>query len=369
MIPPDHPQQDKTALEVPPVFTLLDPPETNTHRPNAIASVGAEPGWDAPDRELLEYEPGVSFRHSGWRRDRRRVYDALRETSQTLNRLVDFQSCGKHAYVLQSVDAPDNFVIGGSTCHDRFCLPCGRERSRRIASNVIDKLEKEQARFLTLTLKSGAEPLAELLQKLNKDFASLRRTRLWRNKVTGGVAFTEVKWNPAADRWHPHLHCLVQGRYLPKDELSKLWFKITGTSHIIDIRFVHDNAIVTHYVAKYAAKPMDHTVLMDPDRLCEAILALKGKRLCMTFGTWRGYCLTKSLDDGKWINLGLLSEIVTRATQGDHIAQEILDGLEVPYTPISRAPPADTTPPIPAITFEQSAFPCVLEQDPYFKYD
>lgn len=325
-------------------LTLVHPPETNPHQQTVPPETGVSERIDFSLDPLQLHNQAVEFRHSGWARDRRRVYDALRRTKQTLNRLVDFKECGKHAYVFQSVDDPDVYVIGGSTCHDRFCLPCGRERTRVISTNVLDKLENEQARFLTLTLKSSTETLTELLAKLTQHFTALRRSKLWRNKVTGGVAFLEVVWRESTARWHPHFHCLVQGRYIPKDELSRTWHKITGTSYIVDIRIATNAAHVTHYITKYASKPLDHSVLHDPDKLDEAVVALKGKRLCLTFGTWRGVSLTTPLDSGQWVNLGTLTEIIDHAEQGDYGAAQALDALKIEYAPSTRAPPTPDAP-------------------------
>lgn len=328
-----------SAHRTPPICTSVHPPETNVHLTTEPPGAGVTERIDWSLDPLQSGNSSINFRHSGWKADRRRVYDAFRRTGQTGNRLHDFSECGKHAYVFQSVEDPDIYTMGGSTCHDRFCLPCARERSRVIASNVKDKLESDRARFLTLTLKSTNEPLAELLTKLSTDFAALRRSKLWRHKVAGGVAFVEVKWLDRTQRWHVHLHSLVQGRYIPQDELSKTWHRVTGTSHIIDIRIASDNAHVTHYITKYASKPLDHTVVTEPDKLDEAVLAMKGKRLCTTFGTWRGYKLTEPPESGTWVQLGTLTEIITRAEQGNADAQAALDALRVEYAPSTRAPP------------------------------
>ena len=336
----DHPLDLPTASTPAPSSTLVHPPETNVQShltPSVAGVVGhADFGLDP----LQSGNRSINFRHSGWARDRRRVYDALRRTNQTGNRLHDFTECGKHAYVFRSVDDPDLYALGGSTCHDRFCLPCARERSRVIATNVKDKLESKRARFLTLTLRSTTESLADLLAKLSSDFAALRRSKLWRARVTGGVAFIEVKWMDATHRWHVHLHSLVQGRYLPNKELSATWLKITGTSHVIDIRIASDNAHVTHYITKYASKPLDHTVVVEPDKLDEAVVALKGKRLCMTFGSWRGYKLTDPPESGTWVQLGTLDEILQRASDGHPDSIAAMTALRIEYVPSTRDPPS-----------------------------
>ena len=334
----------------------VHPPETNVQPHFTHIEAGGKDGPDCTLDPLRTWNPSINFRHSGWAHDRRRVYDALRRTEQSGNRIHDFTGCGDHAYVFQSVQDPEIYTLGGSTCHDRFCLPCGRERSRVIATNVKLKTEGKSARFLTLTLKSTTEPLAQLLAKLTQDFTALRRSKLWRKRVTGGVGFLEIKWIASSQRWHPHLHCLVQGRYIPQDELSRTWLKITGTSKIVDIRIATDSRYVTHYICKYASKPLDHTVIVDPPRLDEAVRALKGKRLCMTFGSWRGYKLTESQETGEWIQLGTLSELINRAEAGETQAQHALDALRVEYAPDTRAPPASTVTTVSSLTLEQRCF-------------
>jgi hypothetical protein len=251
------------------------------------------------------------------------------------------------------VEDPDLYTLGGSTCHDRFCLPCGRERSRVIATNVKLKLDGKPARFLTLTLRSDTEPLDELLAKLTRDFTGMRRSKLWRRRVTGGVAFLEVKWLAGTNRWHVHLHALLQGRFVPREELSRLWLKITGTSDVIDIRIVENEAHCTHYICKYASKPLDRTVVVVPLRLDEAIVALKGKRLCMTFGSWRGYKLTEPPESGTWIQLGTLSEIIDKAEAGDTEAQAALTALRVEYAHLTRGPPTAPVMTVSSLTFAQ----------------
>jgi len=298
----------------------------------------------------------INFRHSGWAADRTRVYDALRRTGQSGGRLHDFTECGKHAYVFQSLQDPDLFTLGGSCCHDRFCMPCGRERSRVIATNIKIKTEGKAARFLSLTLKSHTESLQDLLAKLTQDFTSLRRTKLWRKRVTGGVAFLEIKWIAQTQRWHPHMHCLVQGRYIPQQELSRTWLKITGTSKIVDIRIATDDKHVTHYICKYASKPLDHTVVLDADRLDEAVVALKGKRLCMTFGTWRGYKLTEPPESGTWVQLGTLDEIIGLAETGDANAEAALTALRIEYARSGRAPPTSRVMAVSSSTHVQECF-------------
>ena len=344
---------DLPASRGAPVCASVHPPETNVQSQLTPEQAGVWDHAQLPSHPLQTENRSINFRHTGWAHDRQRVYDALRRTSQPCARIHDYHECGKYAYVFQSIEDPEVYTLGGSTCHDRFCLPCGRERSRIIATNVKLRTDGNPARFITLTLRSTTEPLADLLLKLTRDFGALRRSKLWRKRVTGGVGFLECKWLTASNRWHVHLHCLVQGRYVPQDELSRTWLNITATSKIVDIRIATDDKHVTHYICKYASKPLDHTVVVDPLRLDEAILALKGKRLCMTFGSWRGYKLTAPPESGTWLQLGTLEEVITRAQDGDTAAGAALHALKIEYAPSARAPPTSPVSTVSSLTFAQ----------------
>jgi hypothetical protein len=259
-----------------------------------------------------------------------------------IDRIWNFTECGKHAYVVQSPDDPDQYRVTGSTCHDRFCLPCANSRSHTIALNVVDHLAGREARFITLTLHSTTENVKSLLRKISIDFARLRSRALWRRTQVGGVAFIEVKWVPGLSRWNVHLHILSQGRYIPQGKLTKLWKQITRTSIIVDVRFAGDASHVSRYITKYASKPLDPSVLHEPDRLDEAIVAFKGKRLCTTYGSWRGVQLTDSPSESAWETVDTLSNLINAGLQGDSEAIRILNLIGMPDTlvlPKPRPPP------------------------------
>lgn len=311
--------------------TSLEPPETNRIR-------------ELPPRDARSFSrhPAEVFRHTGWWRNRELVREALVRTGQTCDRVWNFGQCGVHSYVVRSPDNPDVFRITGSTCHDRFCMPCANSRSSTIAMNTLEHLADRESRFITLTLHSTNETLAELLAKISADFATLRTRSLWKKSVFGGVAFIEVKWVADLDRWNVHLHCLAVGRYIRQGKLTHEWFRITGTSKIVHVCFVKNSEHVSRYVTKYASKPLHHSVLHDPDRLDEAIVAFKGKRLCTTFGNWRGVCLTDSPSEEAWEYVDTLCNLIDNAKQGDAESIRICNLLGMPDVivfPKARPPP------------------------------
>ena len=271
-----------------------------------------------PGRSIeLEHRPSVLFRHSGWERDRKRMGEAFGRTDQPDHRIEAFKDCGYGAYVLRSVDDPSRYRVAGSCCHDRFCLPCATERSCVIAGNVAELIQTKEVRFLTLTIKTSTEPLSESLTKLYRSFQALRRRAFWKRAVRGGVAFLELKYSGKAERWHPHLHCLIEGTWLDQKLLKRAWYAITTDSFVVDIRRPPNVTSVVRYVTKYASKPFDRSFTPQPHLLDEAIVALKGRKLCVTFGTWRGLLLTKQPEDGCWEHVASLDVVIANAAHGD----------------------------------------------------
>ena len=287
--------------------TLLDPPETNPDLRTTGRSRLSETG-DAPE---------IAFRHSGWHALRDRVYSALLAVGVPTSRLDRFRCCGANAWVLRSRTNPEQYKIASDRCHDRFCIPCANLRSRTIAANVRFSLSGKPARFVTLTLADDDDAPEATIRKLVSCFSRLRARKLWKRTQEGGCCFVEIKRSSNADRWNVHLHIITEGRYMPQNELSKAWKAITGTSYIVDIRAVKNAEHAAKYVTKYASKPMDPSVTRNPNHLAAAVRALTGRRLCTTFGTWRGMTLTAEPTDDVWEAVAPLAEVIERAARGD----------------------------------------------------
>lgn len=290
-----------------PLFLQLERPETNQHNHlYGPAGVGTDHAGLAS-----------RFRHNGWQRHREMIYKSLRRTRQSKSRVSNFADCGATAYVYRAIDNPDLFRLGGSSCRDRFCVPCAIDRSRCLATNVLNVLGKRPARFITLTLRQTDAFLGDVMDKLYDSFRRLRARSFWKQRVKGGCAFIEVLYSVANDAWNVHLHAIVHGRYIPKHQLSKEWYKVTGDSFIVKVKYVEDNTTVGRYVTKYVSKPFNATFLNRQAYLDTVVHCMVNRRLCITFGDWRGIKLTESPNEHEWISLGTFHDIVSRAVAGD----------------------------------------------------
>lgn len=347
----------------PALRTLVHPQESDS--PVSAPCLPADLSSDHSIPEELDADAsgvGPAFRHSGWSNTRERVVAALVSAAVPSGRLAAFKRCGHRAYVLQSLTNPERFKIASSKCKDRFCKPCARERARGVARKLLEHVDKRELRFLTLTLKTQSPDLKTELDRLYSSFQLLRRRAFWKRHVTGGAAMLEVKWNEKSSRWHPHLHVLVEGRYIPHTHLVKEWQAVTGDSFIVDIRAVKDNAKVTQYICKYATDPIDRSIGRDHDRLVQAIHAFKGRKTCLTFGTWRGVDLTDPDDDDGWRHLMTLDQLITQVAQGDKQARTILQSIwvfEEQTQKNARAAPCRSPdrPPLSALTRWNPALP------------
>ncbi len=293
----------------------LVPQETNVGSPANPSSCGANAS-DTPS--------DVAFRHSGWQPTRHKIRAALDRSGVAESRLLAWDACGTGAWVLRDPDTPGRFRIASSTCHDRFCVPCANARSQRIGNRLRLHLAELQISFLTLTLRDSDLPLGELLDKLLRSFRILRQWKIWKREVAGGVAFIEIKWNDEKQRWHPHIHAIMDSGYIPQSTLSDRWCEITKGSFKVDIRRPRDNEHAISYVTRYGSKPLNQSFVDDPQRLDEAIAALKGRHMATVFGNWRGWCLTDDDEHEKWLRVASLSEILSRERRGDPEAIQIM---------------------------------------------
>lgn len=317
-------------------LTSVHPPETTVSiPPHATVAGNAIDGFDLSEPD----------RHASWAPVRRRVAAAFRDANVSRTRRENFDSCGRGAWVMKHRDDPTKFLAVPMRCHDRFCTPCAHVRAHRIRCNLSEHLPDSPVRFVTLTLKSGQEPLVLLIDRLLEAFGKLKKTGFWKKHVNGGACFLEVKYCDDTHRWHPHLHVLTTGIYMPKQELRALWQSLTVDSFIVDITLVRSREHVLRYVTKYVTKSYDPSFLREPALLAEAILAMRGRRLCAAFGSWKVMHLLDPGTTGDWVLLCTMFALKLTASQGSPDAVAVLaalarkDGLGVTYDHGARDPP------------------------------
>lgn len=249
-----------------------------------------------------------NFRHNGWAERRLRVYRALHDLHRSEKVLSRFAHCGAQTSIESS---KEGLRLLCDHCRNRCCQPCGSARAAIIRACLLPLMENREVRFVTLTLRHSKTPLEDQLDRLYRSFNVLRRRKFWLSHVDGGAGFCEVKVSDKDGLWHPHLHLVVVGDFMDQKTLSQEWLAVTGDSSIVDISKVRETKTVGFYITKYVSKPLDSSLFADESLLQEAIVALSGRRLCMTFGSWRGTPLVEvESSETSWSRLGTTAELL-----------------------------------------------------------
>ena len=234
----------------------------------------------------------------------RHVYEILGGESPE-KRIDRFDKCKSQAWFVRNSETGLVKVVS-SSCKLRWCPLCANAKKYHLAEQVSEWLESvDKPKFLTLTLKHSTNCLSDQIDQLYKSFRKLRLFKEYKKLIHGGVWFFQIKKSKHDDLWHPHLHCVIDAKYIDHTKLWKTWLTITHTSKVVDIRSVKDEAQVAEYVARYAARPSDLAELQLGDQL-ELVTSLHGRRLCGTWGTARVVSLTpsKPQDSDDWKNIG-----------------------------------------------------------------
>jgi len=170
------------------------------------------------------------------------------------------------------------------TCKARLCPLCGRRRSAHVAAQMLPMVSTmTRPRHLVLTVQSRHADLRSQLTDLVRWFKLLRRTSFWKQNVTQGVYTIEATINERTGLWHPHLHIIFDGQYLPVKRIQFLWHQITDGSEIVWIEEAYSKPGLVQELCKYIGKPQKSEHWTDT-QLCEYALAVRGARMVQTFG-------------------------------------------------------------------------------------
>jgi hypothetical protein len=227
--------------------------------------------------------------------------------------------CGKNAWIERDA-VSGKHRIKSDTCKLRICPRCRLRQSNKLKRRLESTLARgspTEWRFFTLTMRHSNAPLTVQLNNLRKCFRRLRQRSLWKTSQTGSVAVIEVTRNTTYGQWHPHLHIVSYGKYLPQRQLSKAWLQITLTSKVVDVRPLKNRDGAAKYLSAYLAKSPEGLEATDSLAMLEWYDALKGARMTWCNGKLPGR--DDEIEEAKpeWISLGKLSDVVARASRGD----------------------------------------------------
>lgn len=377
------PQPISEWFGVEPAYIAPPPKYTREER-----AKNREPAPRPAHEHEIEIDPDSEwFRHHNWRDKRKVVRQALADANASTSALFAFDNCGAGCQVEYSKEQ-NRYRIVGSYCHSRHCEPCMKAKSACITNNLRAKMKgikQGTHHFITLTLAHDkSRTIREQIQRLYSCYKRLRQTDEWiygqlnadriykaskegvkhseavkhvsKKGQIGGAATLEIKYTEPGYRtardgtkyyyeggWHPHLHIISEGSMITDHRLKDLWYGITGDSWESDCRRISADKDVAYYVGKYVTKGTNDAVWNDPARAAEFVAAVKGVRMCATFGSWRGYKLLARPPEkkGEWTHIASLASIFRRARAGDEWAMiTLIDAIEpMQYDPHRKRRP------------------------------
>lgn len=213
------------------------------------------------------------------------------------------------------------------TCKSRLCSHCSKVRARQVNELVEAACRRMSSRrFLTVTLAPRSGPLEMQLNALRQYWTKLRRSKFWKARVTGGIMTIEVTWSEKHQAWHPHIHAIIDGEYLPKQALSDEWRRITGDSFIVDIRQANSSRQLANYLAKYISKTGD-AIKLPKSRMAQYATAIHALRMAQTFGHLHGVKLKPDREpgEGRVELIATSGELHIHAIRGNIEAQRLED--------------------------------------------
>lgn len=246
------------------------------------------------------------------------MYSRLDERDE-LRRMKLLNDCRTKAWFVRNVET-GLVHVASNACRLRWCPICSRAKSAFITNAVKPWIESLQtARFLTLTLRHSNAPLQSQIDKLYADFRLLRKDTKFKKLCTGGIWFFQIKLSEKTQQWHPHIHCILSGKYIAHEWISRKWLSVTKSSNVVDIRMVRDPNKAANEVARYSATPAQLRTLDNEQRI-EVFDSMHRRRMCGTWGMAKGVSLStpKSVDRTKYEDLGSYYVVLGLAEHDDN---------------------------------------------------
>lgn len=278
-----------------------------------------------------------AFMFSGCAKQRNGLLSALVESAVPVERQERIRNCGGQTFLYRNVETGE---VRTRTwmCGERWCPVCGPSLVRRMKWQMLENIPVAERglSFVTLTQPQiPGEGLRYSMDRLIRAFRYVRNSRVWREKVLGGLYVLEITPSKTyAKTYHTHLHLIVDAYWINQVLLSRVWERASGGLGV-HIREVDNRGQCGSYLSKYLSKPVPKELFRDHDGLVAALDALRNRRLVMTFGSWRGAGLTEtartkrrivshSYGGEEWTFLGSLEFHLENAERGSQDSQKVL---------------------------------------------
>lgn len=127
----------------------------------------------------------------------------------------------------------DGQKLTGKYCNNRWCLVCSRIRTGKLINKYEPYFKTlHEPQFVTLTAPTVIEvELSERLYEMGKQFRQIKDNLRKMGTPLIGVRKLEVEFNPNTNKYHPHYHLIIEGKY-EAECLVNLWLKKNPTAKL-----------------------------------------------------------------------------------------------------------------------------------------
>jgi hypothetical protein len=192
-------------------------------------------------------------------------------------------------------DVGHRWAVAFYSCSCRLCPHDQRQRSRRLAHKWANVLRDDWLKLRHLVLAERNCAVNELeagIAHLWESWQRFRQMECWED-TRGCIVALEVTYNAEEETWHPHLHILFLGKFIPFVEVNTAWVEATEaqgqTSHISAIKSAKYERLgsperTVQEIIKYVTKTAD---FVDIPKAVGAFLdATHKRRFLRTYGCY-----------------------------------------------------------------------------------
>lgn len=198
-------------------------------------------------------------------------------------RAASFAKCGREKLYRECRECGATEVYDYH-CNLKWC-PCCNWRVTFKRAMELRYLTEGMSRLkhLVLTQRNFGKLRREHIVATRKNLAKLRASKLFAGVVGGcnSLEFTNEKAG-----WHMHWHLLLEGGFIPQDEISAKWAKYVGQEFAICFIKAVGKEDYVKEVSKYVVEGSE-IAKWSREQILEFVTALDATRLFSIFGRWK----------------------------------------------------------------------------------
>jgi len=194
-------------------------------------------------------------------------------------------TCGRKTIEIQCLKCGHKRpILAGS--RDRTCPACAREMGSRLYLRY-EKLLKgmDNLKFVTFTWRPVKKQDSGVIRKMGLALSRFLHLKLYRRAWKGLLATVECKKTPSGWFYY-HIHCIVQGSFVPQAQISMDWRKESGFPIVFIEKIWRTPTRCLRYVLKYVLKGFTFEDLKDK---ADFKGSMKGVRYIRSYGNFYNF--------------------------------------------------------------------------------